>query len=135
MNFKAQVSIEFLILFAVSLSVLFVFVSSAMGFVGASNFFLELKKAESVKSSFNSNFSEIYSFSNGSEKSFVQKISFPWVVSSQNNKISIIVFNKGNSKSIEFESVVPVKDFSFNFEKEINLVILKENDFVLIKKN
>lgn len=132
---NGQVSIEFMIIFAAFLSILFVFVSASMDFFEAGSFFLELRKAESFSEQLNSVLSEVYSFSSGSNQLINSSISFPWIISCNEKKCLIEVLNKVDSKKIDFNLFVPVENFSFEFEKEINLSILKKNNFVEVQKN
>jgi hypothetical protein len=131
---RGQLSVEFMIIFSAVLSVLFVFVSASMNFAEASEFFLELKKAESFAEKTDSVLNEIYSFSSGSRRIVSENISFPWNVSCKNKICFIEVFQKNNSKKIEFVSVTPVKDFHFSFDKKIEMVFLNEGEIISVNK-
>jgi uncharacterized protein (UPF0333 family) len=131
---RGQLSIEFMIIFSAVLSVLFVFISASMNFAEASEFFLELKKAETFAEKTNSVLNEIYSFSSGSKRTISENISFPWIVSCKNKICFIEVFQKKNSKKIEFVSLVPVNDFDFSFNKKIEMVFLNEEGIILVNE-
>ncbi|MBN2126982.1 MAG: hypothetical protein JW703_01155 [Candidatus Diapherotrites archaeon] len=132
---RGQVSLEFLFIFAACLSMLAVLFAGFGTFLDAGNFFLELKSAQEFSENLDSVISETYSFSDGTERIISFPLNFDWIVSSSERKVSVEVVSEKNSKKIEFISTIPLNDFSFHAEKELTLIISKENGIVSVKNN
>lgn len=92
---KGQLSLEYLVLLAISFSMLAIFISAASNFLDKSEISLEKQKAKHFSETFNQAISELTLFGSGSAKQIQLYNKFQWAILINSQEISINILAKG----------------------------------------
>ena len=135
---KAQISLEYLLILAISFSLLAIFISSSANFIDSLTISLEKQKAEQFIHDFEQSINEISLFADGSTKIIAVPNSVPWDFYYSNGIFTIIMISDDlHSQKLDFiletQLISDTEQFhcikcSLQLAKENNSISLLFND-------
>jgi|SRR3989344_6170857 len=132
---KAQTSLEFLIVLAGFFSVLALIVPSTLNLFHASVFALDSKNAENFSQQLLSAIEELGILENGSTKTLSLHPMLEWVVSANNNSITVQVNSEKleKTKTFNFKTNSDISYFAHSFFSKSAIKLSKQNGRISIE--
>ena len=134
MYYKAQVTIEFLLVFSAILIFISFFIGLFPVFENASIFAIDSQNAKTFISDITLSTDTLLLLSDGSKKHFEYSILNKWEISDFQNKKVLLVVGENKTVSFLFPPTIKVDLENKSFTNTISVFLKKENGLVIISE-